>query len=305
MGKPAEPRRNTANEMFVDIRNGYLPLLQLMSVDLDGRFYTGLMTTKCLNTAVLMMYLAAGERGLSVAFECNVNRVQEHYQLFPRQKIQGAYLNELATLLREPVAQGKQRRTMHYIMLTDCFLTRPGSKLLFPGHVFVIERAGEHEYHMYQSYINRYDMQGQVRDFAGNTTMRSPEWVARFCADLDHFVHATVWDERCVRFWDFLAHVDTRHFLGHDKSRIYLCTRKLASEDAERNFRAYVRRKLEHVQRDVASGAAHPDRHYGHPRLFEDGVTSASHPVTPYTAAEMLEFLRRLDDKHRKRQQRT
>ena len=301
----------TTTLMMDQIRQGIEPFLQLMSVDLGGRFHTGLIKTKCLNTAVLVMYLAGGEKGLREAFTCNVDKVIPRYaNVFPKstldashvgrivstlssssRKLEDVYLSKMIGEFGGPSRAGK----LHYIMLTDSDMKLVNSTdnetKLFPGHVFVIEQRGK-EFHLYQSYINAYDMDTQVRMKNMYTTERSQQWVDRFCTDLEHFVHAKVWDKRCASFWTFLTHTDATGFVGRDKSQIYLCHSELSSEKAYLHFHDYLVAKEAELGRDVNNGRGH--QIHGDIELYQRGMHAhlAEHRSIPWTKTRLHEFVR-------------
>jgi hypothetical protein len=268
--------------MMDKIREGYTPLLQLMTNDLKGRFGTGLITTKCLNTAVLIMYLSGGERGLQEAFRCNVDRVIPRYHgVFDKRVLADSQSQNLI----ESLLMKRKERRLHYVMLTDCDM---GHGVIFPGHVFVIETDENDETHMHQSYIFKYDMDTQVREYSNNTSKRSRAWVSRFCRELVTFTHKDTWDAACVRFWSFLTHVDTHKYVGHDKSRVYLCYNSIDAADADRNFEGYLARKLIECRNKLMAEPESRNEIYGDASLYVRGMENGARPLT---TGEMDEYL--------------
>ena len=304
--------------MMETIQTGFVPFLQLMSVDLQGRFNTGLLKSKCLNTAVLVMYLAAGEEGLKNAFTCTVNKIIPRYaNLFDPAHLNDAHYRNLATTLDlSRVEKGASLADayysemkmefdeenpgdrMHYIMLTDCEMKPHGqpdsdSTAMFPGHVFVIEQRNN-EFHLYQSYINAYDMRTQVTQLTSSgKTRRSKAWMKRFMTGLNHFIHSDVWDKKAADWWQFLTHTDANKFVGFDKSRIYLCHKSMSSPDAHKHFHKYVDKKLDELRGIVKRNPVEASKVHGDVSLFYNGLTThkAEHRSYPNTIGHLIDFL--------------
>ena len=303
---------STTTAMMDHIRENFVPFLQLMSVDLKGRFNTGLIRTKCLNTAVMVMYLAAGEKGLQEAFTCNVNKVLPRYaNVFNKKTLNTSHLQTLVnqispqkdsladkyyTHMVDELTQATPDGRLHYIMLTDSEMnsvdpTKPSMKV-FPGHVFCIEQRGK-EYHLYQSYINAYDMTSQVTEHNKGTTKRSLAWIRKFSLGLHHFIHADVWDKQCADFWTFLTHTDATKFVGHDKSAIYLCHSSLSSKDSFNHFDTYVGEKIEQISGIINANPVAAGDVYGDKNLYYQGmVAREDHRSFPYTTGHLLQVLK-------------
>jgi hypothetical protein len=250
-------------ELFREIYKHQLPLLQLMSNDLVGTFYTGLDTTKCLNTAVMMMFLLGGEKGLKKAFFCNVDRVSVRYaNLFDHDMVVSYYLQRLfGGLLAE-----FKRPALHYIMLTDAELTVGDESVSFPGHAFVIERTDASSWTLHQSYINSYKMESVSKDAA---------WVRDFCRQLTLFMVTSRWNDRCSDFWTFLTHVGSDQFVGYPKGSILLCHQKLDLQKSGKRFVEYLTRKLQSIQEEQGGGEI-----YGNEMLYSIGVKKGIKPMT-------------------------
>ena len=300
---------STTPLMMEIIHGGIEPLLQLMSVDLEGRFHTGLITTKCLNTAALVMYLASGERGLREAFTCDVDKVIPRYaNVFPTKTLNHNNVNRFLSSvsptaerylkgMKSELDKPSENGTLHYLMLTDSHMPLAGEKssetILFPGHVFVIEQRGA-QYHLYQSYINAYTMDTQVRFKNNGTTRRSQKWMDRFSSDLRYFVEAKVWDKKCADFWTFLTHTDATGFVGRDKSEIYLCHKAVSSEHAFNNFVTYLGSKEEQLHDEIVAKPASADAVHGNMSLFQRGMRSRlpEHRSKPWSKADLHEFVK-------------
>jgi hypothetical protein len=125
--------------------------------------------------------------------------------------------------------------------------------VLFPGHVFVIERVdggGRVSFNMYQSYISEYDFEGNVKRNAGSFELRKDQIVDILDA-IDCVVTSDTWDKNCVRTWQKFTYVDTSELLGADiRNRIFLCYNSAPITTCVSNIRTYVRSKLEELDND-------------------------------------------------------
>lgn len=291
--------------VYDDIRKNQLAYLQLMTNDLSNKFATGLDPTKCLNTAVLLMYLTAGQRGLDKAFHCNVDKVSDRYATaFSSAALSDFHLSNVRMGLLGSRFSG---RKVHYIMLTNTLMPpispssssvenwgtaelqnnkNPSEGVMFPGHVFIVERAGPDAWHLYQSYINQYDFDTQVTQYSeSKSTARNREFVERFCVDLSYFAKADVWDERCAAFWKFLTHVDAERFVGHKKNGVLLCHQALSSERSLSTFLKYVAVKRAFFK---TIGTDKDNEIYGDVALYAKGMERG---VRPLTVGEMRKVL--------------
>lgn len=112
-------------------------VLQLITSDIP--FMTHLITTKCLNTAVMFMYLFLGDKAFKHTSVCDVSNVRNRYQKADQS------LSTLQAFRKDVLSfNDDASRTLFYVMLTDGELGAPASKAsdaqYFPGHVFVIEK---------------------------------------------------------------------------------------------------------------------------------------------------------------------
>ena len=305
------------------VSENFVPLLQLMSVDLQGTFNTGLIKTKCLNTAVLVTYLSAGREGLKQAFTCNVNKVIPRYtDVFNKSSFNNSNYSKFAVeisgvkpprpgmLFKQELAEKYRSRMvkeldaienkgrLHYIMLTDFEMNAPSGDpkdmKTFPGHVFTIDHRADNSYHLYQSYINAYDMETQVKSFSSGSTLRSKAWMKRFCRGLEHFISVDKWDRECAGFWSFLTHTDATKFVGLDKSGIYLCHNSVPTRDAIDHFNEYISEKHRELERHVKTIPGSRDKVYGDMSLYAAGSRAhkEQHRSSPLTAGQLLDFLK-------------
>ena len=61
------------------VMNYINPLIQMISIDIP-EYKMNMITTKCLNTALMLIFLFVGEKGIEVTSECDVNNVVKRHQ---------------------------------------------------------------------------------------------------------------------------------------------------------------------------------------------------------------------------------
>ena len=271
------------------VRSHVPALMQLVTADPRVRelYNMRLITTKCLNTAVMMMHLVLGSgRALRRTLECDVEEVRAasegpgggsaHHRGAVALKtdaqatVQPASrrgMGAMELLRRAVMTKDSGRRVLYYVMLTNGDMppvtreaveqdavrrARPGhdgGALHFPGHVFVIERLPRDTFHLYQSYIDNYDMSAPATRAMGAERMR---------AILDGLVYIAtrgrVWDAECTRVWRDLTLVDASRYEGSSAENILPCYRRVATTRCLGKLRSYVRGKLRELERRVELG---------------------------------------------------
>lgn len=206
----------------------HLPaIFQLMNVEVPS-YHIQLQTTKCLNTAVIMLYLFAGEEALEATSFCDVPNVRKRATTADYST--HVWKDLRAALLQEPAPD--LPRMLFYVMLTNGNLplkSDPLKKIMFPGHVFVLERfENGRRFNMYQSYIGHYDMSGQI-DLKKSLGM-SRSKMTSVIDSLGRVIQKAVWDEEATRDWKEVSLVDESRFLDHCvRGNICLCFRTVTT----------------------------------------------------------------------------
>lgn len=205
-------------------------------------------TTKCLNTAVMMMYLMLGETlALPATKACDCDVVRERKGTDP---IASEIAEELVlSVLRDSDVKGASPE-LHYVMLTDGKMPRDTnasnasnaskstSSAYFPGHVFVIERSGDgRAFRLYQSYIGRYDLATHMSERQDARISR--ERLGMVLSKLSTAMSKRTWTPECSEAWSEMTHVPLEHsrqFEGFVREGVILmCHRRVklhATSDA-------------------------------------------------------------------------
>lgn len=206
-------------------------ILKLFDTDLE-EYSMSMEVTKCLNTAVVMMFLYLGDVALNHTRFCNVNNVRERYKGLITTHGALAYkanVTAVKELAKRMLNLNVRYRYLHYIMITNA--TVDGKT--FPGHVFVIEkipaqtRDGVPMFYMYQSYINEYDLKGYVERNASSFSIPYEQMQA-FLKEMEYMMSRETWDKRIIDFWSKLTFTDS-NYLEHFPIRdtILFCYRQV------------------------------------------------------------------------------
>ena len=238
--------------------------------------------TKCLNTAVTLMYLLLGVEALRYTRHCDVSNVVSRYKRLG--DISARQAREVSAQL---VAEAPRRaHELWYVMITDGNLTRQGSdvRLYFPGHVFLIELSpggGDDAYfNLYQSYVRKYNLDEYLD--AANDTTRSKAFLHYIARELLHMFSIRAWDRRCSSFWRTFAMATGSAFEGYDiRGRLFLCYQKIPMETCTGSLR----KLLDDTARQLRDVPASEDR-----QPFGEMETLPG--STPLTNAEMREHVR-------------
>ena len=238
------------------------PIMQAMTVAVKD-YNMRLITTKCLNTAVMFMVLFFGKDALKDTVYCDVDNVVRRHETRSDNNM---------TLVRSFSADLLKRtktRYVYYLMLTDGYFVKDdGSRAFFPGHVMVWEKipdASEDRvhYYIYQSYINEYDYNGSLQFRESPALTR--DTMAYYLRCLTAFAETPVWTDDMVAFWKDLTNVDTTSMLtGRPDNAFFMCYRKRANTMCLKNLRHFATHTLASIP--TAENVAI----YGNPAIFDE-----------------------------------
>lgn len=239
---------------FVYLISSYLiPILQVMNVKYEMYYRNNLITSKCLNTAVMLTILLVGSNKLSDIQYCDVsNTVSRHKSNFDDNQI------ILKKVMKSLLHNNKTYSTIYYIMLTDGNL-RDGNITstnteYFPGHVFLIEKtAMDNGYHIYQSFIKEYNLNGFLNTNKCRTYKKTE--VANMCTYFEKFLSKDyIWDTEAVEQWYKLTGVDTSKFRNYYTDNIFLCYKTFKMKTASRNIIKFVNEAINDVKDAKSTG---------------------------------------------------
>lgn len=166
--------------------------------------------TKCVNTAAMMMMLYIGLSARDHVDVCSVENVK--WRREQQRDLGGLVDAEVARLFQNYILGPcvRAHRELFYVMVTNGTWVHPdGRQVVFPGHVFVIEKLSGSQlpyYRLYQSYISRFTLQEVVDNGAMYVDYSVMSWYAsRFV----RLMETKTWDDDINRFWNAFAKLST------------------------------------------------------------------------------------------------
>ncbi len=225
-------------------------LIQLLTHDL-GSYRMDFETTKCLNTTVAIMFFLIGEKGIKISEACDCTSFNEKSKKYIEQSGDTTQNSRNVLKLYKQVIEKprkKNSRDLFYVLLTDNYFSfdnKPDT-VYFPGHVFIIEKTAN--YHLYQSYIQQYDLGGYFSKNNNHFDMSHSE-MDLFIQKLIYIMNAAKWDETCVQYWMDMTFVDTTKFLGAiSKNNFFICFQKVPMKTCLGNMKKYIKIKLSQIK---------------------------------------------------------
>lgn len=208
--------------------------------------------TKCLNTAVAVMYLFLGPRAMTLTQHCDTHLVRPRYMNMrqrARQVNDGSPFNPSTFVLgacREEVFKHEKRdRNLYYLMITDAMLPDArGSQTLFPGHVCVLEKLPSGNFNLFQSYINQYDLRQYYHKNAQSFNVPST-LIVRIFDELDNILRNDgVWTSSTTRLWYDFTHVNAQDFEGLKfGGNVHFCYRRVRATDCTNHLKKLLNAK--------------------------------------------------------------
>lgn len=254
------------------------PLMQCLTNDIRD-YNMQLITTKCLNTAVMLMFFLLGKNGIKHANYCDSHDMVKRHKSGEDNK-----KHVIAKMQRIILNPRVQQRYIYYILMNDAEFPHPKQgTVFFPGHVFLIERTydGTVNYNIYQSYINKYTLK-EYYEQMNNTLRVNYVYVQRLLQKIKYILFADSWDDLCVKYWKDFTHVDTSNLLGaKHRDHLFICFSHEKLKTCVMNIANYTKAKLKQIdESDKPLKAV-----YGDPALYKN------QKVTPLTQQEMKESL--------------
>lgn len=217
------------------IRSHIQYLMPLLKNELNGEYALN-NATKCLYTAVAVMTIYLGKSSLQQVAKCDVDYVNSFYAQMKKSARARNPASEFdpSPLFIKHCAQSlltssKTTRYLYYVMITNAYVTNPltNKKVLFPGHVFVIEKYPNGKYAIYQSYINEYDLNGHYDRNASSFSI-SHKALTQFFSALHNLYSVGTWTPEMSEQWEKFTHVPGAKFEGHVfKGASFFCYRKV------------------------------------------------------------------------------
>jgi hypothetical protein len=227
------------------IKNYVKPLMQTLTNDIK-EYYMRLLTTKCLNSAVMLsVFMLGKKRGIKIANYCDT-RVTKKRHMENLETNNSIISNFKADILDKKC----KYRYLYYILLTDGkfpYNDSNNKEVFFPGHVFILEKIpdkNEPYFYFYQSYINDYDLKDHIKK-NNNSLKLSYKNTEKLLINLEYILSAETWDTNCVDAWKYFTFTDTSNLLNsHSKDNFFLCIRKAKVVDCLKHIEKYTVEKM-------------------------------------------------------------
>ena len=146
-----------------------VPIFQYLSIEMKD-YNMKLKTTKCLNTAVMLVYILGSQKDIDTKVEyCDTENINKRYKKIKTiEKKREKKADILNKLEKDLLTENIRYRYFYYILMTHTKMTKGEKKDgWFPGHVFIIEKSKDCQkklrYKIFQSYINQYDLDGHYK----------------------------------------------------------------------------------------------------------------------------------------------
>lgn len=232
----------SCNYLYI-ISKYIVSILQIMNVVFADKYTNNLITTKCLNTAVMIIVLTLGDKKIPNIQYCDVSNTIQRHGLKQDNNLQ--IFNKMSkSIVRK--TKPSSSTMMYYIMLTDGNLDSSISnapKKYFPGHVFILEKSIDYNnnlnYRIYQSYIAKYSLHDHL-----NKTKCKVFEIHEIKPILKFFKKFLspdyIWNNETVQYWKILTNVDSSEFVGYRTNNIFLCYKLFKSNSILKNLKHFV-----------------------------------------------------------------
>jgi len=262
------------------------PTMQLLTNDIKA-YNMSLLTTKCLNTAVMLMYFMVGNRGIQLADRCDCSKFRET-SLKAAIDDDSQNARTVRSLAKSILRKSALKRELFYILLTDANFATNSGDVYFPGHVIVIEKIPPVEttqnqisYNVYQSYIYEYDLKGHHK-FNNDTFTVSYDNMRSLLKDLAYVMTSEKWDDKCIEAWKHITFVDTSNLKNaHCKNRFFICYQHTKARDCIERMERFAKKHLKTLEK---THVRYKDV-YGDANLYNGDVK----PLTKYEMKLKLE----------------
>lgn len=232
------------------IKNYVKPLMQTLTNDVR-EYYMRLLTTKCLNTAVMLsIFMLGKKKGIEIANYCDTEMTKKRH---------GENLETNTSIISnfkvDILDKKAQYRYLYYILLTDGKFPHANSSkdpAFFPGHVFILEKIpskDEPYFYFYQSYINNYDLKDHIKK-NNNSLKLSYEHTKNLLDNLEYILESEIWDSKCIEAWKSFTFADTSNMLNsQSKGNFFLCIRKAKVVDCLKHIEKYTINKIKDIDK--------------------------------------------------------
>lgn len=235
-----------------------VPIFQYLSIEMKD-YNMKLKTTKCLNTAVMLVYILGSKNDIKTKVDyCDTENINKRYKriktLEKKKEKKEKIVNKLE---KDLLTENIRHRYFYYILMTHTKMKK-GKKNdgWFPGHVFIIEKSIDCQknlkYKIFQSYINQYDLNGHYKK--NNNSMEVKNNNIKGIVKGIRNILLKKWNKKAVSFWKELCHVDTSDIEGYKTDNINICYQKIKIENCYKNLLKFTNKALKDIKFHIDEG---------------------------------------------------
>jgi len=236
-----------------------VPIFQYLSVEMKD-YNMKLKTTKCLNTAVMLVYILGSKKDIDIKVNyCDTENINKRYSKIKDENKKIEKKEKILDKLDKDITNPNiNYRYFYYILMTHTSMYKNNNnKKWFPGHVFIIEKSkncdNKLKYKIFQSYINQYDLNGHYKK--NNETMEvKNNNVKPIINGIRNIVLKKTWNKKAVNFWNKLCYIDTSDLLGHETKGINFCYEKIKIENCYKNLLKFTQTALKNIKTNIENG---------------------------------------------------
>jgi hypothetical protein len=250
---------------IVDIISPHVTaLMQVLTNDFP-QYNMRLITTKCLNTGIMIVFSLLGQKGFELVDQCDSNKTTERHKAGKEDNT-----NIFKELRKQLLSRQEKQSKLYYMLLSDGYFPYNTETKYFPGHVIIFEKHYHaidktHYFRVHQSYINKYNLK-QYNNIVNKKL--SVANIEKVLIGLESIMNSHTWTKSNIQLWTKLTNVDTTDLSNtQSKNKFFLCFRTATIDNCVFSLKNYIKDKLDKL-RDVASKA--PNDIYGNISLYLD-----------------------------------
>lgn len=236
-----------------------VPIFQYLSIEMKD-YNMKLKTTKCLNTAVMLVYILGSQKDIDTKVEyCDTENINKRYKKIKTiEKKREKKADILNKLEKDLLTENIRYRYFYYILMTHTKMTKGEKKDgWFPGHVFIIEKSKDCQkklrYKIFQSYINQYDLDGHYKRNNNSMEIKNNN-IKSIVTGMKNILLKKKWNSNAVKFWNQLCYVDTSDIKGYDTDNINLCYKKIKIENCYKNLLKFTEKARKNIKSNIDKG---------------------------------------------------
>jgi hypothetical protein len=243
-------------------------VIQVLSIHLPN-YNMKLRTTKCLNTAIMTMFLLLGSEGIKKSEYCSVSKVKQ--RVLDKNISRNDEMIMFDSMIDDLFSHRETNRYFYYIMITDGEMLKSNDeKNYFPGHVFVIEKipcGTKNKYKLYQSYINEYTLKGHYQKNNNSMEISEPNLKKIFGKTgynaKNNNINANIkqngisiifsekyWNSKTSQFWKKLTYVESEKYNGFSTNELKFCYKKVRVSNCYKILNTLVTHALQNLNKN-------------------------------------------------------